>query len=470
MVATSTGHPRADTKRPVVAEPHVEGFAPIRILEVELGDALSPVAAVDPRTALRYTSAWVLVRLHGVPLGILELDLGPDGVAAVALAASIWRELGPAINDHLRSDGLPEVATLDVVGIPASGQPRCVAEREEVLRDAPRMSVIIPTRERPERLERCLRSILNAEYPRERYEILVVDNRPETTGTHDLIERMRGEFPQLVYVREERSGSASARNAGLREVKSELVAFTDDDVVADRHWLTEIARAFGDADVDCVSGLLIPMELETPAQVWFEQYGGFSRGFTRRLYDLDKHRLQTPLYPYTAGVFGTGNNMAFRRSVLREIGDFDPALGNGTPALGGVDSEVLLRTILKGYRIAYEPRAFVYHLHRRDYAGLHRQIYAYGAGLTAYMLKTLLANPRLIPNFAAKLPRGLFFALDPRSPKNSRKQVDYPKELTRLELKGMLYGPLAYLRSRRAFGPHPVPAAPQAPIRRLPAP
>jgi len=298
-------------------------------------------------------------------------------------------------------------------------------ERDEVLRDAPFMSVLIPTRERPERLERCLRSILDSEYPRSRFEILVVDNRPETTDTFDLIERMRGEFPQLVYVREERSGSASARNAGLREAKSELVAFTDDDVVVDRHWLTEIARAFGAADVDCVSGLLIPMELETPAQVWFEQYGGFSRGFARRLYDLDEHRLPTPLYPYTAGVFGTGNNMAFRRSVLREIGDFDPALGNGTPALGGVDSEVLLRTILKGHRIAYEPRAFVYHLHRRDYAGLHRQIYAYGAGLTAYMLKTLLANPRLVPSFAAKLPRGLFFALDPRSPKNSRKQVDY---------------------------------------------
>jgi GT2 family glycosyltransferase len=207
-----------------------------------------------------------------------------------------------------------------------------------------------------------------------------------------------------------------------------------------------------------VTGLVLPLALSTPAEVWFEQYGGFSQGFERRLYDLGEHRPKdNPLYPYTAGVFGTGNNMAFRRPVLDDIGGFDPALGNGTPALGGVDSEILLRTVLSGHTILYDPRALVWHEHRRDYDALRRQLFAYGAGLSAYLLKTMIAHPRLIPGFAARLPRGIAYALSPKSKKNRGKATDFPRELTRLELTGLLYGPIAYWRSRRQYGRHSVP-------------
>ena len=162
---------------------------------------------------------------------------------------------------------------------------------------------------------------------------------------------------------------------------------------------------------------------------------------------------------WTAGLFGTGNNFSFRAGALREIGGFDPALGNGTPALGGVDSEVLLRTVLTGHTIVYEPRAIVLHAHRPDYDALRRQVYAYGAELSAYYLKTLLANPALLKDFARKLPVGLRFALSSGSSKNSGKTQSYPRELTWLERRGILYGPLGYVRSRRKYGPHPVPAA-----------
>ena len=85
--------------------------------------------------------------------------------------------------------------------------------------------------------------------------------------------------------------------------------------------------------------------------------------------------------------------MAFRAEMLRAIGGFDPALGNGTPALGGVDSEVLLRTVVLGHRLVYRPNAMVWHDHRADYADLRRQVYSYGAGLTAYLLKTVTDQP-----------------------------------------------------------------------------
>lgn len=442
-------------------------FKPIRMLEVELSGPLPSFEPLEPLEGGTYGSGYCLVRLHDAPIGMVDVDLDSGGrVPADALAETIWRELGGHIERHLREDGLPAAGALTAAGLPVEGQPRCVSERDAFLERAPFLTVIVPSRDRPDRLRTCLDSILATEYPAERYEILVVDNAPSTDGTLRLIEDEYGDRG-VRYLREDRPGSASARNAGLKVVDSDIVVFTDDDVRVDRHWLTETARGFEAApDVTTVSGLLLPMELETPAQVWFEEYGGFSRGFDRRVYDLGENRpSDLPLYPFSAGVFGTGNNFAFRRGALAAIGDFDPALGNGTPALGGVDSEVLLRTIVTGHRIVYEPASIVHHAHRRDYEALQRQVYSYGVGLTAYLLKTMLHYPRLLPDFLGRVPRGLMFALNPSSSKNANKREDYPSELTWLELRGMVYGPLAYARSRRKFGPHDV-SADKVPARR----
>lgn len=430
-----------------------DGFHPVRILEIDLSAPLPPV---DRGPEGRHRRALVLVRLHAVALGLLDVALPPGGLDPAGLARAAWAEVADSAAAHLREDGLPVPDALGPEGLPSEETPACARAREEFLRDAPFLSVLIPSRERPERLGRCLDSILASEYPRERYEVVVVDNRPVTDGTRQLIEKYAGRGP-VRYAREDASGSASARNRGLEVVRGELVVMTDDDVLVDPLWLTEVARAFHrHPEATCVSGLLLPLELETQAQLWFEEYGGFSRGFEPRVYDLSDHRLaDDPLYPYDAGVFGTGNNFSFRRTDLLEIGAFDPALGNGTPALGGVDSEVLLRTILRGKTIVYEPRALVWHAHRPGYDALRRQVYAYGAGLVAYQLKLLLEDPlRRVPEIARRLPAAARFALSSSSGKNAGKQTDYPDELTRLELRGMRYGPRAYVRSRRACGPH----------------
>lgn len=423
-------------------------FLPIAIAEIELSEPLPDLPLID-ELGREHGSAWVLVRRYATPLGMLRLDLP---VSAAEIEAAVARELGRAVTAHKAADG-------------SGATPASVAARDAFLAQAPPLSVLIPTRDRPERLERALRSILAGDYPLGRFEILCVDNAPSTDATRRVVDALAGEGAPVRYAREDATGSASARNAGLRLLDNDLVAMTDDDVTVDRHWLTEVARGFGAADnVAAVSGLLLPGELETPAQVWFEEYGGFSRGFARQTFDLDEHRPpDMPLYPWSAGIFGTGNNFAFHRPTLQAIGAFDPALGNGTPALGGVDSEALLRTILTGHRIVYQPSALVWHLHRPDVAGLRRQIYAYGAGLTGQLVKTMLAEPRLLPDLLSRVPRGLRFALAPGSDKNAAKSADYPKDLTRLELKGMLYGPLGYARSRRRYGPH---AAARAAYRR----
>jgi GT2 family glycosyltransferase len=232
--------------------------------------------------------------------------------------------------------------------------------------DGPLVSVIVATRDRPESLRTCLDALLRLTYPRR--EIIVVDNAPTSNATMDLVTGAFGHMPHLRYTREDRPGLGRAHNHGLGLARGEMVAMTDDDVVPDPEWLTELVRAFAvDERVGCVTGLILPYELETPAQLWFEQYGGFGRGFNRRVFDLSEHRPADRLYPLTAGKFGAGANMAFRTHVLRSIGGFDPTLGPGTPTLGGEDIDAFFRVITAGYQLAYEPGAFVYHVHRREY-------------------------------------------------------------------------------------------------------
>ena len=428
-------------------------FEPMMIAEVELGAELPTLRATSSETGRSYLRARCLVRLHGAPLGFVDLELGTGDVTPAEYGKAIWASLQDEISTHLRGDGLPAPDTLDPHGLRAPSTPHCEQERSALLDDPPFMTVIVPTRDRPERLERCLNALIACVYPPARYEIIVVDNCPLSDATEQLVRGLDQLFPTVRYAREDRSGSASARNLGLAIAKGELVAFTDDDVRVDSNWLVELAHRFEcDPAIDCVTGLVLPVSIETQAQAWFEEYGGFSRsGFKRRLFDLGDHRPSNPLFPYSPGALGTGNNMAFRRSVLHALGDFDPALGNGTPAVGGVDIEVLVRLIINGRRILYEPSAFVWHEHRPEYQALRRQVFGYGVGFSAYLMKTLSTNPRLIPGLLRRLPRGLAYTLSSKSAKNQKKGANYPRELTLAELVGLLYGPLAYARSRWQF-------------------
>ncbi len=422
-------------------------FEPARIIEVEIGQPLPDISACDAPTGRHYRRALCLVRLHTRPLGLVELQLDEHEVSAQQYAAHIWQALSEKITAHLREDGLPGVTRLTALGLPNSSIPACLKERARFVARAPFVSVIVPTRDRPEQVRRCLRSLLALHYPH--YEIIVVDNAPSTGATADLIQQTYGNVSQVRYIREDHPGSSWARNRGMMAARGEILAFADDDMVIDRYWLVEMVKAFSRADgVACVTGLVLPVELETPPQFWIEEYGGFSKGFTRRIFDMAENHPKTPLYPYTAGHLGTGASMAFTAAFLRSAGGFDLALGPGSPAQGGEDLALFFQAVTRGYTLVYEPAALAYHPHHREYAGLRKQIYNYGVGLAAFLMKNILDNPQLLVDFVTKVPYGLYFALSARSPKNSKKSKNYPEELTMLELKGMLYGPFAYLYSR----------------------
>jgi len=133
--------------------------------------------------------------------------------------------------------------------------------------------------------------------------------------------------------------------------------------------------------------------------------------------------------------------------VLRAMRGFDEVLGAGTPTRGGEDLDLLCRTITDGHTLVYEPAALLWHLHRRPYRALRRQMYSYGMGLSATVTKWLL-DKGTSRQVLSRLPAGVGRVLRPDSTKNAAKTPDYPAELNRLEVLGLLVGPVAYLRSR----------------------
>ncbi|HEY4276756.1 MAG TPA: glycosyltransferase [Conexibacter sp.] len=300
-----------------------------------------------------------------------------------------------------------------------------------------RFTVVIPTCGREDRLPACLDSILASSHAG--FEVVVVDNAPQTGATRRLLAERRAD-KRIRRVAEPRRGTAAARAAGLAEAREPYVVFVDDDVIVDRGWLAAIARAFTAVpDVSAVTGLVLPRELDTPAQRWLEQFGGFGKGSRRLVFDLGEHRHPDPLYPYAPGAYGSGASMAFRTQALRELGGCDTRLSTG-----GEDLDLFLKVVLGGQRLVYEPAAIVWHRHPPELRSLRATMFRYGAGLAAVMTKWLLSDPRIALEIVRRLPHALRLALDPGSRKNAGKQPGYPRHLTWVERGGMLCGPFLY--------------------------
>jgi GT2 family glycosyltransferase len=430
------------------AEPRAVDFSPTLLKELDLSRPIQDLPFLLSEDGHPYRQAKILVRLHEQPIGVVDLEIGPGGMSARDVADHIWNTLGGVIRQHLLSDGCPAPNYLDLLGVTCGAHPRCLQEVDAFLENAPFASVVIATHNRTHSLSKTLSSLLEMVYPR--FEIIVVDNAPSTTETADFIRETYSNYDEIKYVREDYPGLAVAHNRGLREVTAPYVAFTDDDVLVDRYWLVNLIKGFTLSDrIGCVTGMIYPFELETPAQSWLEQYGGFSKGFEPKLFDLDEHRIDHPLYPFAAGWFGSGASMAFQTETLRAQQGFDPATGAGTLAQGGDDLAAFFQVITSGYRLVYEPKAILFHKHRREYLGLQKTAYGYGVGLTAFLTKTILDHPSRLFTLVCRFPAGFFYLLGSKSHKNKNKEGDYPKELNRLEWKGMLYGPIAYIRSRQ---------------------
>lgn len=427
------------------APPPIATPALVASFELTQPDA---VLAVDAH----YRAARVLVRVHGQPVGyanfgaIAERQLGRDQIIAALDPAAAELACGHLLADlqHTRPASLPAHLPGLLDASDAAGGVGCASALPSA---GPLVSVAVCTRDRTALIGATLASLTRQSYAN--LEILVIDNAPSDDATARLV---RERFPAMRYVCEPRKGLNHARNRAFAEAQGAIVAFIDDDAIADPDWARTLVPLFADPQVLCATGFVAPAQLETPGQDMFERYG-YSKAFVQLHFRLESPPPNTPGFPYK-GYLGTGCNCAFRRNALELVGPFDPRLDMGSVVPGGGDHDMFARIIRAGYTLVFDPNPIVFHQHIADLNIVIKRLGQYQESFLAFMTKAIVTDEtyalslfghmtywylrRTVRGFGAVLARH-----------------DRPAALVVSEALGGLRGPISFYRSHRQVARRP---------------
>jgi len=218
-----------------------------------------------------------------------------------------------------------------------------------------KISVILCTYNRADRLAKALESIAASEFPHAiAWEIVVVDNN-SPDHTRQIVGDFRTRFgdQRIRYLFEPKQGKSHALNAGIREAKGDILAFVDDDVTVERAWLANLTFVLHDPDLAGAGGRILP-EPGFSAPSWLSEAGRYA------LAPFAFFEPRVGAGPLLEAPFGT--NMAFRKDVFGKHGEFRTDLGPrpGTE-IRNEDTEFGQRVLDGGDRLAYVPEAIVYH-------------------------------------------------------------------------------------------------------------
>jgi glycosyltransferase involved in cell wall biosynthesis len=234
----------------------------------------------------------------------------------------------------------------------------------------PTVSVVIATRDRPEKIPRAVASVLANDHPA--FDLTVVD-QSSTDATQSALRELAGTDPRLHLLHVTETGLSRARNTGIRASTGSIIAFTDDDCIVPDRWIADIVRAFdSDRDGQLLYGCVAPLpDEDNPYLTPFLKIET-----VERLSRTDGFR-----------VIGMGANFAARRRLFDAIGGFDERLGCGGPLCAGEDFDFAYRTYRSGAVILLRPDVSLLHDGRRersDWPGLVRN---YGIGDGAFYSK-----------------------------------------------------------------------------------
>ena len=229
---------------------------------------------------------------------------------------------------------------------------------------SPFFSIIVPTYNRPEQLAACLQSLACLDYPRDRFEVIVVDDGGVVRLDDVVADHNPGIDVTLLY--HPHSGPGAARNAGARRAKGEFLAYTGDDCTPAPDWLRALASRFA-MTPDCALG------------------GKILCALPDNHYSTASHLLIDYLYSYynaspNAARFFTPNNLAFPTDRFNAFGGFDAMFVRGT----GEDRELCARWLQHGYRMVYAAEVVVSHTHVLTFGTFCRQHFNYGRGTWQY--------------------------------------------------------------------------------------
>lgn len=321
------------------------------------------------------------------------------------------------------------------------------------------ISIIVCTRNRPKRIQRCLEALLRMHLEPVQ-EIIVLDQSDKPLNLEPVSAAHQG---LIRYHWRQGRGLARARNQAIRLARGSICAFTDDDCLVTEDWAQQIDRTFRfNPHIDGVLGRVLAYDdgsLPITYHAWQTDFGAIhyatrSDGstcnalITKRCASVFSH----PVMPVEN--VGSGNNMAFRRETFVRHGLFIEMLGTGTPLGSGEDLEFHLRLLRKGDVLLYNPMMCVYHdswLAPEQNERLHHE---YTKGMIAISVGLALQGEPLAWKylwFRCKTIRqeALVASIDPRS----RRSLRYYQQRARAFWQGLQGGVLLALRYRRLI-PH----------------
>ncbi len=282
------------------------------------------------------------------------------------------------------------------------------------------MSVLICTRNRPQKLIRCIKSVFALQY--DPFEIVVVDNGSENPLIPEMEYPVRTRFFSLPV-----PGLSYARNFAARQAEGTIVAYLDDDAIPDPNWLEAAAPNFADPHIACVTGRVVPMKSDTEWQAKFARTGWSPDRMTPLRFESANYS------PFTSSP-GIGCNLFVRRSVLVDH-HFSGVMGAGTPVGGAEELYFFYQVIQSGFCIYYDPSAVVQHEFPGTEQEYKTKILRNGIARAAFITRFLVAEPN---QRSAAL--GHIF----RRAGGSIEGSDMPFIF---KIRGSFFGPIALLRS-----------------------
>ena len=219
----------------------------------------------------------------------------------------------------------------------------------------PDISLVIPVFNAISTISLCLESVQELQYPRDKLEIIVVDN-----GSDDGSDKIAKKFGVQLFYETSIKSSYQARNRGVTNAGGELIAFTDSDCIVSSDWLINLIKGWDDKSIGCFAGEILSYNPTTLVEKFSDR-----SGILRHKWALDCSYM-----PYT-----TTANTAYRKEVFDRVGLFNPQLFSGGD--GDLSWRMQRETDLK---IKFEPDAVVYHKHRTNITGLYKQFKKYEYG------------------------------------------------------------------------------------------
>ena len=218
------------------------------------------------------------------------------------------------------------------------------------------LTLIICTYNREKYIGNLLESIVRNDYPKDQYEILLVDNN-SIDSTPEICKRFAELHPEVAfrYVQEHEQGLSAARNKGIREANGDIIIYVDDDALVDEHYIAYFAEFFDEhPEVMAAGGPIEPL-YETCEPVWMTPY-------TKALL-CGWLNYGNQVREYPSGRYPGGGNAAYRKEVFEKVGFFNTALGRkGTSLMASEEKDIFDKMHTLGMPVRYIPGPVLHHI------------------------------------------------------------------------------------------------------------